>query len=282
MKKILITGKNSYIGSEFFEWSMKNSNTVKIDFIDVKSDQWLDTSFSTYDVVLHLAGIVHQKKISDDVYTRVNTNLTKKIAEKSKKDGVKHFIFMSTMSIYGKNKGVISCDTPIIPKNAYGISKFNAENKLLELKDESFKISIVRPPIVYGDNCKGNFDKLRKLSLKIPFVPSFHNNRSMIFIENLILFLNYIIIKEIPGIFHPRDSEYVSTNEVILEFKKHNNKKILIVDLMISKLLLLDIPLIDKVFGDYTYEKNLHEISQEIIITDFKKNIRKIVGSEDK
>ena len=187
MKKILITGKNSYIGNSLVRWLGYYHNRYSIDSISLKSDDWKKKKFSEYDVVLHVAGIAHIKetKENEGLYYKVNRDLTYEIAQKAKTEGVKQFIFLSSMSVYGIMEGVISADTPLKPNSAYGKSKLEGEKLIENLHDASFTVAILRPPMVYGNNCRGNYTKLAALALKTPVFPKVDNKRSMIYIDNL-------------------------------------------------------------------------------------------------
>src|SRR5690625_5109469 len=119
MKKILVTGVNSYFGNRFAEWVEQYPDEYHVDRISVRDDKWKEIDFSAYDSVLHVAGIAHRKetKNNTELYYRVNRDLAYVLAEKAKSDGVKHFIFLSTMSVYGLDEGMIDKDTPLKPKS---------------------------------------------------------------------------------------------------------------------------------------------------------------------
>src|SRR5699024_10788005 len=159
MKKVLITGVNSYVGNSLETWLQQYPEEYKVDKISVRHDDWKEKDFSQYDSIVHVAGIAHQKetKKNRDLYYRINRDLAIDLANKSKKDGVKHFVFLSTMSVYGIEEGVITEDTPLIPKTHYGISKKEAEESIASLEDENFKVAILRPPMIYGKGCPGNY-----------------------------------------------------------------------------------------------------------------------------
>ena len=158
MKRVLITGENSYVGNSFADW-VKDDPEFQVDKISLRDDSWKEYDFSIYDVVLHVAGIAHQKetKKNSESYYRVNRDLTVDVAQKAKEKGVNHFIFLSSMSVYGLDTGVINKMTPLKPKTNYGKSKLEAEEAISSLATSSFEIAILRPPMIYGANCKGNF-----------------------------------------------------------------------------------------------------------------------------
>ncbi|MGI6706543.1 MAG: NAD-dependent epimerase/dehydratase family protein [Clostridia bacterium] len=193
MKKILITGANSYIGTSFEKWVSKWADKYRVDSIDVKTDAWREKSFQEYDVVFHVAAIVHVKENDTNKYFKVNRDLALDIAKKAKQEGVKQFIFLSTMGVYGAEVGHITKDTEPRPKTPYAKSKYEAEKLLNELNDDSFKVATLRPPIVYGKDCRGNYPRLASMALKLPFFPDVKNERSMIYIDNLSEFIRLII-----------------------------------------------------------------------------------------
>ena len=214
MKKILITGANSYIGTSFENYIKEHApNDYAIDTVDMIDGAWRERSFSGYDTVFHVAGIAHIKETKENasLYGRVNRDLVAEVAQKAKEDGVKQFIFLSSMSVYGKDIGVITKETVPSPKSRYGTSKWEAEKLIRPLEDESFGVCILRPPMVYGNGCKGNFQTVVKIVKKSPVFPRIKNERSMIYIDNLSSFVKLCIDRERRGLYLPQNSEYVKT-----------------------------------------------------------------------
>lgn len=302
MKKVLITGKNGYIGKSLEQWltkentkQKKNKQPIKyeMDRIDLKNNSWKnkDMSFSSYDVVVHTAGIAHIKetKKNKSLYYKVNRDLAYAVAKKAKVDGVKQFIFLSSMSVYGVGKGIIDMHTPIEPKNAYGKSKLEAEHLITNLQDNSFKVSILRPPMVYGKGCKGNYKKLSVLALKTPIFPKADNKRSMIYIDNLSEFVKNIIDDQRDGLFFPQNAYYVSTSNMVDLIAKSHNKKLIMIELFkpILNIFLnkLNIGVLNKVFGDLVYDMSMSKYEKNYIVCDFEESIFKTesrVRSNDK
>ena len=224
MKKILITGANSYIGTSLKNWLSHYPEKYKVEELDLRDGSWIQKDFSGFDVVYHVAGIAHIKQTEEnkELYYKVNRDLTIEVAKKSKQAGVKQFIFLSSMSIYGIETGIISKNTIPNPKSCYGISKYEAEKAIELLGDDEFIITILRPPMVYGNGCKGNFVKLNKLTDKVNLFPKIKNKRSMIYIDNLNQCIKLIIDNAIKGVFCPQNSELVCTSEMVnlLSFKE--------------------------------------------------------------
>lgn len=212
MKKILITGANSYIGMSFEKYIKDNyPDDYVVDTVDMIDGTWREKDFSGYDSVFHVAGIAHSDngKISPEkekLYRSINTDLTVETAKKAKADGVKQFIFMSSAIVYGdsapigKSK-IITRDTLVSPANCYGDSKVQAENGIRPLSDKNYKIVILRPPMIYGKGSKGNYPLLAKIAVKTPVFPYVKNERSMLYIENLCEFVRLMIENEEHGTF---------------------------------------------------------------------------------
>ena len=281
MKRVLISGENSYIGTHLEKWLGEYNGKYKVDTIDVKGDSWRLIKFSLYDVVVHVAGVVHVKecKKNANLYYKVNRDLLYQIAQKAKTENVKHFIYLSSMSVYGVENGVIGIDTPLNPRNNYGKSKLQGEDLLLALRDEGFKVAIVRPPMVYGQNCKGNYIKLTKVVTKIPIFPDINNSRSMIYIENLCEFLRLLIDDCANGYFFPQNKEYVNTSEMAKMIAYEHGKRLLMIKFLNPTIKGLKIKLFLKIFGDLVYDKNISTYNKEYCVRDFRSSISRSEGN---
>lgn len=265
-KRILITGQGSYIGTNFEKWVSKWPDKYDVEKISVRNDGWKQKNFSKYDVVLHVAGIAHVSADPkmEQLYYKINRDLAIDVAEKAKKENVKQFIFMSSIIIYGadgrvgENK-IINAETEPNPIDFYGRSKLEADLAIQKLNSEKFKTVIVRTPMVYGPNCKGNFPRLKMLARKCPIFPDINNQRSMIFIENLCEFLRIVIDRELSGIFFPQNKEYVSTKNIIDLMAKNMGKKIYFVKLFnpVIRIVSKKINIINKVLGNKVYDKRI-------------------------
>lgn len=280
MKRILITGKNSYIGSKFGEWVSNYPDEYEIATISLRDEAWKKLDFNNYDVVFHVAGIAHIKETKEnrEMYFKVNRDLSYEIAKKSKTDGVKQFIFLSTMSVYGLETGIIDKDTQLKPNNAYGKSKLEAEELIKSLEDESFMIAIIRPPMVYGKGCNGNYQRLSKLAVKTPIFPDVDNKRSMIYIDNLSEFIRLLIDNCSTGLFLPQNSEYVNTSEMVRLIAEVHGRKIIMTRLFNPLITLLNISTVNKVFGDLVYKKVISQHQNEYIISKFGESIIRTEG----
>lgn len=266
MKKILITGANSYIGTSFEKWLCRDSDKYYIDTIDMKNNSWKEKIFSEYDVILHVAGIAHikEKKQNKYLYYKVNRDLVYEAAKKAKSENIKQFIFLSSMSVYGIENGIINENTPIKPKSTYGRSKYEAEELIKPLADDAFKVAIIRPPMIYGKGCKGNFPRLVKLAEAVPIFPDIDNKRSMLYIDNLCELIKLLIDNGYGGLFLPQNSEYVKTSEMVRLIAKVRGKKIRLTKLFNPVLRLLKVSTVNKMFGDLVYEKRELLVSETI------------------
>ncbi|AUS95172.1 NAD-dependent epimerase [Clostridium thermosuccinogenes] len=260
MKKILITGANSYIGTSFEKWVAQWPDKYSVDTVDMIDGTWKEKDFSGYDVVFHVAGIVHVKEKNTSKYFEVNRDLAVDVAEKAKSEGVKQFIFLSTMGVYGTETGYITEKTLPDPKTPYAKSKYEAEKLLLKMnEDSSFKVAVLRPPIVYGKGCKGNYPRLARLAVKLPIFPDVNNERSMIYIDNLSEFTRLLIEYCAEGLFFPQNKDYVNTTELVRLIAKSHNKEI-----RITKFFNFAISIgfkmsetLRKVFGSCVYDKKM-------------------------
>ena len=266
MKKILITGAGSYIGTSFENYLKNFGNEYSVDTVDMIDDSWREKSFSGYDAVFHVAAIVHKKETKESVskYYAVNCDLASEVAEKAKSEGVRQFVFLSSMSVYGIVTGRITADTEPKPKSNYGKSKFEAELKISELNDDSFKVCVLRPPMIYGKGCKGNYQVLRKLAIKLKVFPYVKNERSMLFIDNLCEFVRLMIDNVERGVFFPQNAEYVNTSAMVKEIAEANGKKIRLMrgTAWAVKLFSLISTKAKKAFGTLTYDKDMSVYKQ--------------------
>ena len=280
MKKVLITGANSYIGTSFEKYIAENGVDFEIDTLDLLNPDWRKYSFSGYDSIFHVAGIAHFSKDESkkDLYYKVNTELTEEVAKIAKKQGVNQFIFMSSIIVYGDStsgKRIITKQTKPNPTDFYGDSKWQAEQKLNKLSDKTFKVLIIRPPMIYGKGSKGNYPKLSKLAKKTPIFPKISNSRSMLYIENLCEFVNQVVDLELNGLFFPQNSEYVNTSELVKLIAEVHGKKIYFTKMFNPVIkLLFHFDTVKKVFGNLVYEQEMSRYAFEYQVIDFEESIK--------
>ena len=284
MKKILITGKDSYIGTSLEKWLSQWPDKYTVDTVDMISDSWKEKDFSKYDVVFHVAGIAH---VSSDpklknLYYKVNRDLTIATARKAKNEGVQQFIFMSSIIVYGDSpsNGVIDRNTVPKPSNFYGDSKLQADEGIKPLENESFKIVILRPPMIYGKGSKGNYPRLAKLARKVPVFPDIDNQRSMLHIDNLCEFIKLMIDNKESGLFFPQNKEYVKTSEMVRLIADVHGKKIRLTKVFNPFIkLMYRIGTVNKVFGNMVYDKSMSEYDKgNYQLKDLRESILRTEG----
>ena len=241
MKKILILGANSYIGTSFHKYVKREyPEQYDVDVVSLRGDDWKLNDWSDYDSVINVTGKAHAdiSTLTEEQkreYYSVNCNLACEAAKKAIADGPKQYIYFSSIIVYGdsSNNGTtmhITGQSQPNPTNFYGDSKWQAEQQLTKLFDtvemEKTKLVILRPPMIYGKDSKGNFKTLVKLAEKIPVFPTYHNERSMLYIENLAECLKILIEENREGVFLPQNERYVSTAEMVREIACVKGRKI--------------------------------------------------------
>lgn len=265
MKRILITGANSYIGTSFEKWVSQWPDNYQIDTLDTKGD-WKSKSFRGYDVIFSVVGIAHvnAKKKMKPLYYQINRDLTIALAKKAKQEKVKQFIFMSSLIVYGNStpigvKEYITKETVPKPANFYGDSKLQAENGIRPLQSEDFNVVILRPPMIYGPGCKGNLPKLAKFAKYSPIFPDIENERSMLYIDNLCEFVRLMVDNEEKGIFFPQNEETVCTTEIVKALAKQYGKRIYKTKCLnpILRLMSQKSDYINKIFGNLACKLDL-------------------------
>lgn len=276
VKKVLITGAGSYIGESFTSYAAKNYPSLSISSIDMMDRGWRKADFSSYDIIYHVAGIAHADvgNVSEETkekYYKVNTDLAIEVARKCKAEGVKEFIFMSSMIVYGDSapfgvKRVVDEHTVPHPANFYGDSKLQADVAVRDLADDKFKVVVLRPPMVYGKGSKGNYPTLAKLAKKLPVFPKIENERSMLHIDNLCEFLCQIMLVEFTTpeiVLIPQNAEWTKTSEMVKEIGEVCGKKVRIVGILTPAVWLgSKVPgkiggLVNKAFGNSCYAQSM-------------------------
>ncbi len=286
MIRILITGKGSYIGTHFMNYLKENfPSQYEVNELDMVGDSWRNYDFSKYDVVYHVAGLAHSTPDESQrkLYYHVNTDLCYETALKAKKDGVKQFIFMSSIIVYGSGEigkpRVITKDTPLTPDNFYGDSKKQAEIKINSLNDDDFKVCIIRPPMIYGRGSKGNYPLLAKFAKKTPIFPTLNNERSMLYVGNLVEFIRLMIENKESGVFLPQNEEYVSSKELVRLVSSISEHKVFFTGVFNPLLKLMSKnTYVNKVFGNLMIDKGLSQYKQKYCRYSFEESIRLTEG----
>jgi len=226
-KTVLLTGASGFVGSYFTKEYGSEYNINKFSF---RNDSLKDLDLSNINTIIHLSALVHQMGgASKEEYEKVNVKQTIDLAKKAKSSGVKHFIFMSTVKVYGEETNIAyNENSDCKPQDDYGKSKLKAEQELQLLSDDNFKVSIIRTPIVYGYGVKANIKNLINLVNRVSILPfgKIENKRSMIYIGNLCHLIDEIIIQEKAGIFLASDDEPLSTTKLIELIANNLDKKV--------------------------------------------------------
>lgn len=282
MKKILITGKNSYIGTSLENWLKKYPNSYSVNTISLRDKSWKEKDFSKYDVIFHVAGIAHvsTNPKMEKLYYRVNRDLTIETAKKAKDEGVKQFIFMSSIIVYGestKDLKVIDINTVPKPSNFYGKSKLQAEEGIKLLDDDTFKVVIIRPPMIYGKGSKGNYPKLAEAARILPIFPDIENQRSMLHIDNLCEFIKLLIDNDESGMFFPQNKEYVKTSQMVKMIADVHGKSIKLTKIFnpVLRPMIKKLKIINKVFGNLVYDQNLSFYKENYQNVNLEQSIQK-------
>lgn len=284
MKRVLILGKNSYIGENLLKWLERYPNKYSVDIVSTIKNKWKEADFTQYDVIIDFAGIAHINHITSDMkelFYSVNRDLTVEIGKHAKEHGVKHMIYFSSMNVYGDYCDNIKDLSNVNPTSFYGDSKLQGDIGLSKLEDENFIVSHIRPPFVYGKGCSGNYKSISKISKKTPLFPSYKNKKSMIYIDNLCEFVRLVIDKECGGYFAPQNQELVSTAEIVKEIAMNAGHKVFFTPIFnwcikignkISRM-------IRRAFADDCYDLNLSDyFDYKYCVVNFKESIRRTEG----
>lgn len=298
VKKVLITGAGSYIGETFRAYAGKHYPALHIDAVDMLDGSWKKADFSAYDIIYHVAGIAHADvgnvdEATKEKYYKVNTDLAVEVVEKAKAEGVKEFIFMSSMIVYGDSapygkKKVVDEHTVPHPANFYGDSKLQADVAVRDLADDGFKVIVLRPPMIYGKGSKGNYPTLGKLAKKLPVFPKIENERSMLHIDNLCEFLCQIMFVEFSTpsvVLIPQNAEWTKTSEMVREIGEVCGKRVRIVGILNPAVWLgSKVPgkiggLVNKAFGNSCYAQSMSAYEGiDYQKVDLKESIRRTEG----
>ena len=292
MKRVLITGANSYIGVSFENYAKEHyGSALSIDTVDMIDGSWKEKDFSGYDIVFHVAGLAHADvgNVSDAVkakYYAINTDLAIATAMKAKEEGVKQFVFMSSAIVYGDSAPYgkstrITAATKPKPANFYGDSKWQADQGVRALADKSFIVTVLRPPMIYGKGSKGNYPTLAKMAKKLPIFPDVQNERSMLYIENLCEFLCQVMTRGEGGVFWPQNAEYTRTSEMVKLIGQASGHKVRVSrawNWVVSLAQLIPGKtrgLANKAFGNLSYDQSMSEYDFEYQVVSLKESIKR-------
>lgn len=288
--KILIIGKNSYIGNHIDEWLSKYGH--KVEQLDVLTPQWKEFDYALYDAIVHVAGIVHRPDCQDwNLYKSVNTDMPVEIAGMYKaaragKGLGGQYIYFSTMGVFDAQKelgpSIVDENTSKRSESMYGKSKLMAEEELQKLQDGSFNVAFVRPPSVYGKGCKGGYiTGFTKIARMLPIIPRAYENarQSFIYIDNLCECVRLIAEKGLNGGFCPQDDEIPNANRLLEVIcmgigKKYRSSRLLGLCLRLVSF----VPLVKKAYGGIEYSRKLSDIpGVDYVVVPFEEGMKRTV-----
>lgn len=277
MNRVLITGVGSYIGTHIAAHLSQYPDQFEVRELDVQKGL-PKQAFSGFDTVIHVAGIAHRQETADSaaLYQAVNTTLAVEAARQAKQEGVRQFIFFSSMSVYGVTTGRITADTLPAPSTYYGQSKLAAEKGMAYLADERFHIAVLRPPMIYGKGCKGNYPRLSQLARRLPLFPKVKNERSMLYIGTLCAFIQQLIESGEGGLYFPQNRQYVHTTELVRQIAACHGRIMRCVPGFGWLLRLMEgrVGVVGKVFGTLTYDQAMSTAFAQTGQLPFEETIR--------
>ncbi len=229
MMNILVTGSSGYIGNNLIN---KYKHLYRFYTFSLQHSSMEDIDFNGIDSIVHCAALVHQSiEHSYEKYYEVNVQYPLSLAKKAKENGVKHFVFLSTIAVYGETYEYIDENTKCMPSTYYGKSKLETEKKLQELSDDIFSVSIIRLPMIYGANAPGNIASLISIIQKTPLLPfdKINNKRTFLYIDNLLQVVELVLRTKQKGVFLIGDDDALSTTKLINLIATALNKKLILV-----------------------------------------------------
>ncbi len=258
MTRVVISGAGSYIGTHIAASLAAQPERYEVRELDVLG-AWERSALAGADCVIHVAGVAHQRETAENapLYQQVNCDLAVDVAREAKAQGARQFIFFSSMSVYGMTTGRITADTQPAPNTLYGNSKWEAEQQLGALADEHFRVAVLRPPMIYGRGCRGNYPRLAALARSLPLFPSVQNERSMLYIGTLCTFVERLLQSGEGGLFFPQNREYVSTCQLVREVARCHGRRVWLVRGFgwLIRALAGRVGVLGKVFGTLTYDR---------------------------
>lgn len=280
MIRVCITGAGSYIGTHI-ALHLSQKEGFRVAEMDV-SRPWDRELLRDFDAVVHVAGIAHQRETEENraQYFAVNRDLALEVAAAAKTAGVRQFVFFSSMSVYGLTTGHITAATQPDPNTAYGQSKLEAEEGLSGLADDGFRVAVLRPPMIYGRGCRGNYPRLAALAKSLPLFPKVQNRRSMLYIGTLCSFVESLLVSGEGGLYFPQNREYVNTTALVKGVAACCNKRVLAVPGFGWLLRRLEgrIGLVGKVFGSLTYDQGMSDAFRPANELDFAVTLAETEG----
>lgn len=287
--KILVIGKHGYISTSFQNYLRKYPQH-EVEAISVRDESWKSVDFSKYETIFNTAALAHNnaRKGTEEEFMALNAVLPVEVAKKAKADGVRQFIHMSSMIVYGSLRPLgdntkYSESTEPTPNNIYGRSKLQGEQGLQALETSSFKVAIIRSPLVYGENATDNFEKLVKAARTFPFFPDIRNERSMIYADNLCELVRLIVENESRGLFYPQQECYICTSQIVKDIAvaMHHGLHLTRFFNPILRAMSKKVCIVNKVFGTEAYEMNMsNAFDGEYRVVSYEESIQRIAAKK--
>lgn len=287
MKKILVIGKNGYVSTSFQKY-MQKFEDYQVDAITARNDAWREYDFSTYDAVFNTTGLAHNdaRMGTREQFMALNAVLPVELAQKAKAEGVKVFINMSSMIIYGEMSELgklelIDDKTVPVPAGIYGESKLAGEKGLMGLADVYFNVAIIRSPLVYGEKAVDNFAKLVNFAKRYPLFPDLENCRSMIYSDNLCELVRLIVDNSQGGLYYPQQEVYIGTSKLVKDIAKVAGNGLIETSLFNPFIRILSHKMIvfRKVFGNLAYDHNVsNAFDGKYRVVSYEESIKRTLG----
>ena len=282
MKKIVVTGEHGALSVELAT-ELRNRTDQPVENLGVRGNLWREFDFSEVGIIVHVAGLIPGKNTRPEDFYRVNRDLTRELATKAKAEGVEQFLYLSSMSVYGielsieKGKGVVYANTPCAPKEDYGKSKFEAEEALRSLEDETFRVAIIRVPSLYNVGRTAYLDRIKRFFDRYPRIPRAFEDRfkSILYTGNLYALIGLLIERNSRGIFCPDDGKISAVDLYSAMVPEKKTSRIFGLAARIFKWR----PRVKEYFGNCCYAEELTDLfGGAYRETDFRAAIRKIYG----
>lgn len=287
--KILVIGKNGFV-STAFQTYMKRYPEIQVDAISARDGKWKDYDFTGYDAVYNTTGLAHNdaRRGTDEQFMALNRDLPEALAKKAKAEGVKTFINMSSMIVYGDmselgSKERITANTIPRPANIYGRSKLAGEKVINALADENFHVAIIRSPLIYSENAVDNFLKLTNYAEKGFIFPKIENARSMIYSDNLCELVKLIVENNGNGRYYPQQDKYICTSRLVKDIALATGNRMIMTGLFNPFLYLASKKMIfiRKVFGSLAYDmKTSNCFAGRYRVVSYDESIRRLAKNK--